>query len=106
MSAGGAVMAPTSRAMQITPLAAHTLTARPIIVSEDDTIMIRAHASQRNNTVELTTDGHDTLQRYVYVHDDPPYVDTTISRHRFVNIWRPAGWNFFEVLNEKMSWGN
>lgn len=100
MSAGGAVMAPTSRAMQITPLAAHTLTSRPIVVSEDDTIIIRAYTSSRIKEVQVIADGNMIVN-----YEGNGEFNTQINKFRFVNIWRPAEWNFFEVLNEKMGWG-
>lgn len=104
MSAGGAIMAPTSRAMQITPLAAHTISARPIIVSEHDEVKIRGFWNERSGgVVSLVVDGYDTIHRYP---DAVPgaYIDTTITRHKFVTILRPENWNFFEVLTEKMGW--
>lgn len=100
MSAGGAVMAPTSRAMQIVPLAAHTLTSRPIVVSEDDTIRIVANTSERVREIQVFGDGNLVAEHV----NDLEYC-VTIKKHRFVSIWRSADWNFFDVLSEKMGWG-
>ncbi len=53
LSAGGPILAPEVRAMVITPIAAHTLSFRPIVVDADSTIELRMDRINRE-------DGHGT----------------------------------------------
>jgi len=96
MSAGGAIMAPTSRAMQIVPLAAHTISSRPVVVSENDVVRIEANATDRVKDICLLSDNN-----YVY---STHKMNVEITKHRFVDIWRNDDWNYFEVLREKLGW--
>ena len=44
LSAGGAVIAPEIECITIVPICAHTLSARPIVISADETIEIKFHS--------------------------------------------------------------
>ena len=101
MSAGGALMVPNMKAMQIVPVAPFTLTSRPIIVSGSSKIQIRAWGAK----VAVRLDGNE---RYVadriHTQDDPYVVKIDIDDHGPVNMVHAADWNYFNVLTEKLGW--
>jgi len=103
MSAGGSIMSPNARAMQIVPLSAHTLTSRPIVVSENDKVRIVASKDQRADIVEVLNDGQQVFTSEMSDLEEDFMM--TISKKNFVDIYRPVDWNFFNVLSEKMGWG-
>ncbi len=43
LSAGGPIVYPTANCLLITPICAHSITARPIVANADDVITIRSH---------------------------------------------------------------
>ncbi len=43
LSAGGPIVYPTTNCLVITPVCAHSITARPIVVNADDIITLRSH---------------------------------------------------------------
>ena len=54
LSAGGPILNPTIRALLLTPICAHTFQMRPLIVNEDDEVLIKISATQ---DVIVTLDG-------------------------------------------------
>ena len=46
LSAGGPILNPTIRALLLTPICAHTFQMRPLIVNEDDEVLIKISAMQ------------------------------------------------------------
>ncbi len=58
LSAGGPIMSPEVQAILITPLAAHSLSARPMVVSEKEKIDILL---ERGNECRVTFDGHQSI---------------------------------------------
>ena len=57
LSAGGPIISPELNCMLITPISAHTLHARPLVISDKDTVCLRA--SLPEETALLTPDGRD-----------------------------------------------
>lgn len=100
MSAGGALMVPNMRAMQIVPVAPFSLTSRPIIVSGSSVIRIEAWGAR----IAVRSDG---TERYVadrvYTEDDPFLVTLGIDPDP-VNVLHTPRWNYFNVLAEKLGW--
>lgn len=102
LSAGGSIVSPVTNIMQIVPLVAHTLTSRPIISTGRDTITIRTSLTSRINGIEIHADGR-TMEKYN--HSNATTIELHVSRYRNdISIWRPDGWNFFDVLARKMKW--
>lgn len=93
LSAGGALMLPSIKALQITAVAPMTLTARPIIVSSDSTVQIRVMSED----AQVRVDG----QLLDTVSGDDTIVVSTGPSARVVHM---EGWNFFSTLSEKLGW--
>lgn len=97
LSAGGTILAPSIQALQIVPLAAHTLTSRPIVVGSDSNVFLRARVNDRIKEISVFADG---IKQFT-IDDD---VSINVQPCKFVNLWRPYTWNFAKVLREKLKW--
>jgi NAD+ kinase len=97
LSAGGPIVFPAVSALCITPICPHMLTYRPVILPDDMEIQITCRAE--SETAFLTIDGQvgEHLERD----------DMIICRRseKSVNLIRPPRMMFFDVLREKLSWG-
>lgn len=63
LSAGGPVVAPQARTLVITPVCPHMLHARPLVVSDEDTIEIEVCSSSRSleQEAQVTVDGDEIM---------------------------------------------
>jgi NAD+ kinase len=97
LSAGGPIVFPSVAALVITPICPHTLTNRPVLVPDDSVIQIVSRSVSDN--AYLTIDGQvgEPLERG----------DRVVCQRseKFVNLIRPPRMMFFDVLREKLSWG-
>jgi NAD+ kinase len=97
LSAGGPIVFPQVAALCITPICPHMLTNRPVLVPDDSVIQIISRAEKEN--AYLTIDGQigAPLERG----------DTINCRRsdKSVQLVRPPRAMFFDVLREKLSWG-
>lgn len=104
LSAGGAIVSPSTNIIQIVPLLSHSIAKQPVIVSGRDTVKIRTEITERIDTIEVLADSQ-FMTHMLYNEEGFNYLDVTIKRaNRDVTIWRPADWNFFDVLSQKMDW--
>ncbi len=97
LSAGGPIVFPSVDCLVLTPICPHTLTNRPVIVPAGSVIRIRNHAA--DNEAYLTIDGQvgEPLLR-----DD---VVVCRSSEFSASLVRPSALRFFDVLREKLKWG-
>ncbi|HPT27713.1 MAG TPA: NAD(+)/NADH kinase [Bryobacteraceae bacterium] len=97
LSAGGPIVFPSVGALCITPICPHTLTNRPVIVSDSSVIQVLNLAA--NGDAYLTIDGQ--------VGEPMEKQDRVIcrsSRHS-LSLIRPPRMLFFDVLRQKLKWG-
>jgi NAD+ kinase len=96
LSAGGPVIFPSVNALCITPICPHMLTNRPVIVPDSSVIRILNHSDERTF---LTIDGQigEPLFRGDWV--------ACRSSSESVHLIRPPKLLFFDVLREKLKWG-
>jgi NAD+ kinase len=97
ISAGGPIIFPTMSAMVMTPICSHTLSNRPIVLSEDVNIEIVLRSAQ--DDVYLTVDGQVGLQ---FRMDDLVLVNKSDVA---VQLVAPPDKNYFDVLRGKLKWG-
>ena len=97
LAAGGPVVAPSVDALLITPICAHTLSNRPLVVP--DSVTIEATIKTPRESVFLTVDG----QVGVAVRTD----DTVrVSKSEYcVELIVPPRQSYFDVLRQKLQWG-
>jgi NAD+ kinase len=97
LSAGGPIVYPTVAAFCVTPICPHTLTHRPVIVPDDTEIKITTIGE---SSTYLTVDGQ--VGELMHPGDE---VICRRSDH-VVNLIRQADRLFFDVLREKLKWGD
>eukprot|EP01029_Cantina_marsupialis_P009270 TRINITY_DN216446_c1_g1_i1.p1 TRINITY_DN216446_c1_g1~~TRINITY_DN216446_c1_g1_i1.p1 ORF type:complete len:190 (-),score=49.55 TRINITY_DN216446_c1_g1_i1:318-887(-) len=97
LSVGGPIVYPLTEAFIITPVASHSLTQRPLVMPADIEIEFKINDSQG---AVLLVDGQDT-----HVVEDGTIIKVTIAAKKAKLIHRTKR-NFFEVLNDKLGWGN
>lgn len=96
LSVGGPLMQPTTPALTISPIAPHSLTMRPLVIS--DTATIRVKVTSRSEHFHLSLDGKSRLM--------PEGAELTVSRAPFVTrIAHTRGHNFIDTLRAKLLWG-
>src|SRR5271157_1746891 len=97
LSAGGPIIFPSVPAICLTPICPHMLTNRPVLVPE--TSVIRVTSRGPDESVYLTIDGQVGLpirERDVVV---------CHSSHHSLLLTRPPRMMFFDVLRQKLKWG-
>jgi NAD+ kinase len=100
MSAGGALMIPNMKAIQVVPVAPMTLTSRPIIVGDNHWVTIKAWGG----VIAVRADGTERhVSSKVHTVDDPYVVKVQCTSHE-VRLVHALSWNFFDVLAEKLGW--
>jgi NAD+ kinase len=97
LSAGGPIIFPSVPAICITPICPHMLTNRPVLVPE--TSVIRVISRTPGESVFLTIDGQ--------VGNPIREGDTLVCRSSdyALHLVRPPHMMFFDVLRQKLKWG-
>lgn len=98
LSAGGPVVLPTFQAILLTPICAHTLTQRPLVLPETVALAVRV-GDTRGGRVHLTVDGQVGLDLEV-----GDVVTVRRSQHPARLVVVP-GRNPFSALRAKLRWG-
>ena len=96
LAAGGAVVLPTAEVFALTPICAHTLSNRSLIVPLSGTIRIRPVS--RTPAIILSADGEIISEL-----SSGDVITVRRSRHR-VRIMHLADSSFFEALRRKLHW--
>lgn len=96
LSVGGPIIAPGTNVICLTPVAPHSLTMRPLVLSADQTI--RLDVTSRSHSFLVSIDGNSFSCR--------EHTTIDISRAPFqISVIKPYGGDFFSTLREKMLWG-
>ncbi|MCX6142053.1 MAG: NAD(+)/NADH kinase [Ignavibacteriales bacterium] len=97
MANGGPIVTPPNRAITISPICPHSLTARPVIVPDDSVIRIKVVSSE--NKVHITADGQDeVLVR--------PPTEIRIKRSPFsARLVKRRNTSYYDILRKKLNWG-
>jgi len=97
LSAGGPVVVPTVESIIITPVSAHALGVRPLVVSPDAEVVV--HTNQSSEALMVTVDGQ--------VGTELVPGETLVVRRAEnpVLIIRQPGNSFFERMRVKLGWG-
>lgn len=96
LSVGGPIIQPTAPCWVLSPIAPHSLTMRPLVVS--DSHVIETSVESRADTYRLTLDGRTLIL--------PIDVKLHIRRAPFVvKVLHSDGHNFIDTLSAKLLWG-
>jgi NAD+ kinase len=99
LSAGGPVVHPAMDAIVLTPIAPHTLTHRPIVIPAEREVRVRAASGNGGAEIYITFDG-----QHGFPMNEGDEVAVTRAP-RPVRLVRSTNRNYFEVLREKLKWG-
>ena len=97
LSAGGPIIYPTIEALILNPICPHTLTNRPLVVS--DNLKIEITLASENEDVFLTMDGQ---VGFALKYRD--MVQVRKSNRKIKLILSPDK-DYFQILREKLKWG-
>ena len=97
LSSGGPIISPDVASFVITPISAHTLNSRPLVVSDKSEIRIKF--SSYNQDITLITDGqlHKTLNP-----DDTVIITNSDFEIGLIDF---KDNDYFQTLRTKMGWG-
>jgi len=95
MAAGGPIVEPTADNILVTPVCAHQLTARPLVVAPERVITVQLPKKSRKN-VYLSADGGKAVRVGAA---DRVEIRRSPYRTRLVQLNRR---NFYQLLNEKL----
>lgn len=96
LSAGGPVLFPLTQVFALTPISPHSLTQRPVVLPGHFTIEIKTP----DTSALVVVDGQD-----MYEFADGDVIKIRLSSKPAQLIHREE-FNYFEVLKEKLSWGD
>jgi NAD+ kinase len=97
MSAGGPIVHPAVQSILITPICPHTLSDRPVVVS--DTSKIELRMAENSDSVFLTLDGQTGVPLQT---GDRVRITRAAERLKLVH---PSTKTYFEILRNKLKWG-
>ena len=95
MAAGGPIIYPLTKAFIMTPICAHSLTQRPLVVPADFTIELRSPDAM----VVVMIDGQDDYELQI---GDQLVIEGAKTGAKLLHR---SERNYFSVLREKLSWG-
>ncbi len=97
LSIGGPILQPTLQCFVISPIAPHSLTMRPLVVSSESSLKFRPES--RGKTIRVSLDGRDFA-----VDSGAHDVIVTKAPYSITVLRRPSS-NFSELLRNKLFWG-
>lgn len=97
LAAGGAIVFPNTNVLAVTPICPHSLTNRPVVLHGDSVIEVTLNRAHDN--VYVTFDGQ-LGYRFFY-----NYRLCVKRSKQMTRLVKPAGTSYFEVLKEKLKWG-
>ena len=97
LAAGGPVIIPSVAAFIVTPICAHTLTNRPIVLP--DSAIIEVAVKSQRESVYLTVDGQVGI---ALRSDDTVRIKRAASH---VELIQSPHKTYFEILRQKLKWG-
>ena len=97
MSVGGPIMTPNADSFLITPIAAHNLSVRPVVIPDKSVVKVKVNG--RNDKFALGLDSR------IVTADKSMDIEIRKTDFTFNMINMPDK-NFFETIRKKLLWGN
>jgi len=98
LAAGGPILTPDQAAMVLTPICAHSLTSRPLVVPQSGTVTVAMTGADDSRTAVVTVDGQ--WARSFSPGDRVEITATAAPLRVFL-----SSKNYFDILREKLHWG-
>ena len=100
LAAGGPIVHPEVDALILTPIAPHTLTNRPVVISGTASVEVRPHIEGRVDDIYVTYDGQSgyPLQKGDIIR--------VRKSDRVLRLVKTPARSYFELLREKLKWGS
>ena len=96
LSAGGPILNPNINSIILTPICPHTLSARPLIISENDQVKIKLESSEEK--VMVTIDGQEG---FTLKPKDEVIIKKSCHKARLITFKEKS---FYAILREKLRW--
>ncbi|MBO5405559.1 MAG: NAD kinase [Paludibacteraceae bacterium] len=96
LSIGGPLLEPHTRAIVLSPVATHSLSVRPLVISDDCKIDLKI--SSRNGNYMISIDGRSQ----VFADDVTLHIE---KPQRTIKLVQLHGSNFVQSLKDKLQWG-
>lgn len=97
LSTGGPIVNPQSDSIILSPISAHTLTMRPLVISSNQKVVIKAKSEFEN--VQVICDGQRVSKL-----KSPVTIKITKSKHD-LKLVHNVNKHYFEILRKKLYWG-
>lgn len=97
LSTGGPIVAPTTKAITLSPISPHSLTVKPIVLSSEQVIKITANSPYKD--IQVSCDGQRV---YKFI---PPLEITIKKSERPLKLIKTSLTTYFETLRKKLLWG-
>lgn len=97
LSTGGPIVNPKAEVITLSPIAPHTLTIRPLVISSNQKIKIIAHSPFES--IQVSSDG----QRVNYF--KPPFTMQIEKSQNPIKLVHLSKNNYYEILRTKLFWG-
>ena len=97
LSTGGPVVSPSADAITICPISPHSLTMRPLVLSSNQEIIIKADSLHKE--IQISCDG----QRVYHV--PPPIEIKIVKSERPLKLIHTSLTTYFQTLRNKLLWG-
>ena len=98
LSAGGPIVQPSVGVVVLSPICPHTLTNRPMILSDSSVVRVTVRTADTHDVV-MSLDGQESV---------PLQSDDVLEVRKAkasVSLVRPRGVRYFAVLRKKLRWG-
>lgn len=97
ISVGGPIVSPQSKVITLSPISPHSLTVRPIVLPDNQEILIRADSPHKDLVVSC--DGQRVFSF------PPPYEITIRKSGKSLKLIHTSLTTYFETLRKKLLWG-
>ena len=98
LAAGGPIIHPNVNAITLTPICAHSLTHRPLVIPDYSNVVIRA--SKSDESIKLTLDG----QQQVTLNSDD-MIKVTKKKAKIVRLVKNPNKTYYRTLKDKFTYG-
>lgn len=97
LSAGGPIIYPSLNMIALTPICPHTLTNRPIILTDDSVIKVILRSESEDAYITIDGQVGVRIQR-----GDSVMIQRS---HKCISLIKTPFRNYFEILKQKLKWG-